>query len=324
MKTKKDTKTLHRRNLHNSRYDFPQLIKSHSALNEFVALNKYDDLSIDFSNPKAVMALNQSLLSYFYNVKEWSIPKNYLCPPIPGRADYIHYISDLLPSDAKGKVPRGKHIKVLDIGIGANCIYPIIGSYSYDWSFVGSDIDKDAIENVSKIIKENKLLSSNIETIYQSNRDNIFKNIINENDKFYFTICNPPFHSSAQDAIQGTKRKVKSLTKAKEKLRRPTLNFGGQADELWCDGGEISFITKMINESEEFGKNCFWFTTLVSKQDNLEEIYETLRKLKPVDVRTLNMQTGNKMSRVVAWTFLTKEEQNSWNKNLNEEVIDAK
>lgn len=324
MKTKKDTKTLHRRNLHNSRYDFPELIKSHSTLNEFVALNKYDDLSIDFSNPKAVMELNKALLSHFYNVKEWSIPKNYLCPPIPGRADYIHYIADLLPTDAKGKVPRGKHIKILDIGIGANCIYPIIGSYSYDWSFVGSDIDEGAIENVTKIIKENKLLSLNIETIYQPNRYNIFKNIINESDKFYFTICNPPFHSSAQDAIQGTKRKVKSLTKAKEKMRRPTLNFGGQADELWCDGGEISFITKMINESEKFRENCFWFTTLVSKQDNLEEIYETLGKLKPVEVRTLNMQTGNKMSRIVAWTFLTKEEQNSWNKNLNKEAVDAK
>ncbi|MEA3554908.1 MAG: 23S rRNA (adenine(1618)-N(6))-methyltransferase RlmF [Campylobacterota bacterium] len=324
MKTKKDTKTLHRRNLHNSRYDFPKLIKSNPTLNEFVALNKYNDLSIDFSNPKAVMALNQSLLSHFYNVKEWSIPQNYLCPPIPGRADYIHYISDLLPSDDKGKVPRGKHIKVLDIGIGANCIYPIIGSYSYGWSFIGSDIDRDAIENVTKIIKGNKLLSSNIEIIFQPNKHNIFKNIINENDKFYFTICNPPFHSSAQDAIQGTKRKVKSLTKAKEKMRRPTLNFGGQADELWCDGGEISFITKMINESKEFSKNCFWFTTLVSKQDNLEEIYKILNKLKPVEVKTLNMQTGNKMSRIVAWTFLTKEQQNSWNKNLNKEAIDAK
>jgi 23S rRNA (adenine1618-N6)-methyltransferase len=40
------------------------------------------------------------------------------------------------------------------IGIGANCIYPIIGNAEY-WSFVGTDIDEKAIENCSTIIEAN-------------------------------------------------------------------------------------------------------------------------------------------------------------------------
>ncbi len=304
-----NTKTLHKRNPHNSRYDFDALIKSHSDLKQYVALNKYDDLSIDFASQEAVLALNKSLLSHFYNIPNWEIPENYLTPPIPGRADYIHYISDLIPDDSQIK----NNIKVLDIGIGASCIYPIIGSYSYGWKFVGSDIDNESLANANKIIEGNKLLSSNVKTILQLNKNNIFQNIIKSEDRFYFTICNPPFHESAQDAVQGSKRKVKNLTKSKYKLKNPPLNFGGQKNELWCDGGEISFISKMIKESSEFKMNCFWFTTLVSKEKNLEEIYELLEKEKVYEFRTIDMKQGNKISRVVAWTFLTKDIQEEWN-----------
>ena len=321
MKTKTDTKTktLHKRNPHNALYDFDALCESFPDLKQYVALNKYDNISIDFSNPKAVLALNKSLLSHFYNIKNWEIPQDFLCPPIPGRADHIHYIAELLSKNNGGEIPTGKNIRVLDIGIGANCIYPIIGSYSYGWSFVGSDIDQESIDSANNIIKQNKLLSSNVTTVLQPNKDNIFKNIINENDKFYFTICNPPFHKSAQDAIQGTKRKVKNLTKSKEKLRNPTLNFGGVKNELWCDGGEIGFISKMIKESTNFKENSFWFTTLVSKQDNLPEIYHLLRNAHPTQVETIDMKQGNKISRIVAWTFLTKDMQKTWNKEIENE-----
>ncbi|MEA3498718.1 MAG: 23S rRNA (adenine(1618)-N(6))-methyltransferase RlmF [Campylobacterota bacterium] len=320
---KKDTtkKQLHPRNPHNSRYDFDKLTKSFPDLKQFVALNKYDDLSIDFANPKAVLALNKSLLAHYYEIENWEIPEDYLVPPIPGRADYIHYIADLLAKSNNGKIPT-KNIKALDVGIGANCIYPIIGSYSYSWEFVGSDIDEDALKSANNIINQNQHLTQKIKTIHQANKNNIFTNIINENDKFDFTICNPPFHKSAQDAIQGTKRKVKNLTKSKEKLRRPTLNFGGQKNELWCDGGEIEFISKMIKESTKFKENCFWFTTLVSKQDNLPQINHLLRNAHATQVETINMAQGNKISRIVAWTFLTKEMQNNWNKN--KENQDAK
>ncbi|RTY85461.1 DUF890 domain-containing protein, partial [Staphylococcus aureus] len=87
---------LHVRNLHRSRYDFPQLIKTCPELAPFVRLNPYNDLSIDFSDPQAVKMLNKALLKHFYGIQYWDIPQDFLCPPIPGRADYIHYLADLL------------------------------------------------------------------------------------------------------------------------------------------------------------------------------------------------------------------------------------
>src|SRR5258708_22168599 len=130
-----EKENLHPRNSHRAGYDFKQLGKSSPDLKAFVYLNQYHDESIDFSNPDAVKALNKALLKYFYGVDHWDIPEGYLCPPIPGRADYIHYVADLLSENNNGTVPRGNKINVLDIGMGANCVYPLIGSSVYDWQF---------------------------------------------------------------------------------------------------------------------------------------------------------------------------------------------
>ncbi len=305
-------KSLHPRNLHNGRYDFKTLIQSEKSLKEFVKPNKYDDLSIDFANPQAVIVLNKALLSHFYGVKNWSIPNGYLCPPIPGRADYIHHIADLLSTSNVKKISKGNNIRGLDIGIGANCIYPIIGVSIYKWSFLGSDIDKISIQNAQDIINQNESLKNNIKVIHQENPKNIFKGIISSEDKYHFTLCNPPFHKSLKDALEGNKRKIQNLTKQNDS--KNALNFGGKNNELWCEGGEVIFIRQMIKESLEFSKNCLWFTTLVSKKENLPFIYKALKDIKAFDVKTIDMTHGQKISRIVAWTFLSKDEQKTWNK----------
>ncbi len=310
--TQTNKKTLHERNFHNDRYDFKALIQSEPSLNEFVKPNKYGDLSIDFANPQAVIALNKALLSFFYGVKNWSIPSDYLCPPIPGRSDYIHHIADLLAASNGGKIPKGSNIKGLDVGIGANCIYPIVGVSVYGWSFTGSDIDEVALKSAQNIINSNESLKENIIVKLQTNSKNIFKNIISKEDKFDFTLCNPPFHKSQKDAIAGNKRKVQNLTK--QVVSKAALNFGGKHNELWCEGGEVAFIKKMIKESKEFSKNCLWFTTLVSRKENLDFIYDALEDIDVLEYKTINMAHGQKISRVIAWTFLTQDEQKAWTK----------
>lgn len=310
--TQTNKKTLHERNFHNDRYDFKALIQSEPSLNEFVKPNKYGDLSIDFANPQAVIALNKALLSFFYGVKNWSIPSDYLCPPIPGRSDYIHHIADLLAASNGEKIPKGSNIKGLDVGIGANCIYPIVGVSVYGWSFTGSDIDEVALKSAQNIINSNESLKENIIVKPQMNSKNIFKNIISKEDKFDFTLCNPPFHKSQKDAIAGNKRKVQNLTK--QVVSKAALNFGGKNNELWCEGGEVAFIKKMIKESKEFSKNCLWFTTLVSRKENLDFIYDALEDIDVLEYKTINMAHGQKISRVIAWTFLTQDEQKAWTK----------
>lgn len=301
---------LHPRNKYREQYNFKQLIESCSELKPYIKLNLYGNESIDFANPTAVKMLNKALLKYFYNIENWDIPDGYLCPPIPGRADYIHHIADLLSNSFNNKKTNGNLIKCLDIGVGANCVYPIIGNHEYNWQFVGADIDKIAIENAKQIVASNPTLKDKIELRLQSNLKDIFNGIIKENEHFDVTICNPPFHASIEDAQAGTLRKTRNLNH--KTTTKAVLNFGGKNNELWCDGGEAKFIKTMIEQSKNFANNCYWFSCLVSKESNLKSIFEALKKANAIEVKKIDMAQGNKKSRFVAWTFLTKEKQKSW------------
>ena len=312
LKPNEPKKGLHERNKHRFLYDFAALIADFPDLKKFVAVNKYGNESVDFADPAAVKALNKALLKHHYQIDNWNIPEDYLCPPIPGRAEYLHYIADILSEDNKGVIPRGKEIRILDIGVGANCIYPIIGHQEYGWSFVGSETDPIALKSAEKIVKENAALKGAVECRLQPSKNAMFKNIIAPNEKFDVVMSNPPFHASMEEATKGTERKLRNLGKQQE--GKPVLNFGGQSSELWCKGGEIAFISNMIFESVHFKSQCFWFSTLVSKFDNLEKIYATLERVNAVEGMTIMIQIGNKISRIVFWTFLNKKEQAEWRK----------
>jgi 23S rRNA (adenine1618-N6)-methyltransferase len=299
MKPDQSSSSLHPRNLHRAGYDFDALVQTLPLLSQYVRPNAYGDASIDFTHPQAVKALNQALLKHHYGVAVWDIPSQYLCPPIPGRADYVHYLADLLAENVQALRPA--QVRVLDIGTGANLVYPLIATQVYGWQCVGAEIDPQALRNAQEIIEANRL-QQQISLRHQLNAAAIFKGVILPGEQFTLTLCNPPFHASAAAAQAGTQRKWRGLGKQPAQA----LNFGGQANELVCEGGEAAFLTAMIKESKLFAKQCVWFTTLVSKASNLPVVYRALTKVQAVTVKTVSMSQGQKQSRFVAWTFQSK------------------
>jgi 23S rRNA (adenine1618-N6)-methyltransferase len=111
----------------------PELILALPELATFVKSNSYGNESIDFFDPIAVKLLNKALLKKNDGASHWAIPENYLCPPILGRAEYLHQVTDLLyknnPNFLQDK-KLGNSIRVLDVGVGANCVYPIIRAHN--------------------------------------------------------------------------------------------------------------------------------------------------------------------------------------------------
>lgn len=289
---------LHPRSLHRGRYDFAALVQASPELAAFVSVNEYGDPSVDFSNPLAVKALNRALLASFYAIRDWDIPPDYLCPPIPGRADYLHYLADLLAADG------GTSARVLDIGTGASCIYPLLGNRIYGWRFAASDIDVAALKNAQRLLDANDM-NLCVELRLQQSRQHIFEGVLNAQEHFSLTLCNPPFHASASDAGRGTARKWKNL-RGTEDAR---LNFGGRSAELWCAGGEEAFIGRMIAESAAYAKNCAWFTSLVSKSASLPALYRALKNAGVLEQRTVQMAQGQKISRFIAWSFMDQSER---------------
>jgi 23S rRNA (adenine1618-N6)-methyltransferase len=290
---------LHPRNPHAAGYDFPSLIRASPELARFIAKTPLGTDTIAFADPAAVLALNRALLKLHYGVAHWEIPAGYLCPPIPGRADYLHHMADLLA--AGGAIPRGPSVRVLDIGVGANGVYPIIGVSEYGWRFVGTDIDPAAIASLRRIVAANPQLGDHIEGRWQRAATDIFRGVIKPGETFALSLCNPPFHASAAEAAAGTLRKLRNLSG--QKTTRRVLNFGGHPSELWCAGGEVAFVRRMIAESAERPELCGWFTTLVSKRESLPAIYRALGAARPAEVRTIDLAHGQKKSRIVAWTF---------------------
>ncbi|MFU2316631.1 23S rRNA (adenine(1618)-N(6))-methyltransferase RlmF [Rahnella sp. PCH160] len=302
---------LHPRNRHRTRYDFPALIASSPELAPFVTENKWGDLSVDFANHQAVKALNRALLRDCYQIENWDIPADYLCPPIPGRADYVHHLADLLASSNNGNIPQGKDISVLDIGVGANCIYPIIGLREYGWRFTASEIDPVSMAAAKKIVATNPQLTNQVRFRLQAKPPRILDTIIRNDERYDAVLCNPPFHASAADAASGSQRKRQNLG-LDRRTGNAELNFGGQHNELWCEGGEEAFVVRMAEESAGKAQNCFWYTVLVSKKTTLPLLYDALNEEGVTDIRTIEMTQGNKISRFVAWTFLTPSQQKSW------------
>ena len=303
--------TLHPRNRHTGRYDFPALIKTTPELAQFVIINPYGKESIDFASPDAVRVFNRALLKAFYGIQHWDIPADYLCPPVPGRADYVHFLADLLASVNDGKIPRGSIVKVLDIGMGANCVYPLIGYMEYRWNFLGSEVDPIAVAAAKAIVQSNEL-SKVIQLRQQNNPKQILLGLLEPGERFDLTMCNPPFHASMDEATKGSERKWRALGKADPKRKLPVLNFGGQSAELWCEGGEARFVTQLIAESAHFAHKVLWFSTLVSKASNLPAIETALKKAGVLESQVVEMSQGQKQSRFVAWTFQTKNEQQIW------------
>ena len=301
---------MHERNLHHQSYPIKALISAYPKLTPHVLYRANQSPTIDFSNAYAVKALNTALLYYYYKLEYWDIPPQYLCPPVPGRADYVHHIADLLARDNNGCIPKGNSVKGLDIGTGANMIYPIIAHRVYGWSMKGSDIDSGAIANANAILAANKRMLKHIDVKLQKNTNKVFSGIIDNDEQFDFCLCNPPFHASRSQALAGSYRKQANLSRNKAKrgsdikatVNTP-LNFAGKSNELWCKGGELRFVEGMIKESVAYGQNVNWFTSLISKKANLSTLQNVLARVDVSQSKVINMAQGQKASRFIAWSF---------------------
>ncbi|WP_410010841.1 23S rRNA (adenine(1618)-N(6))-methyltransferase RlmF [Shewanella sp. NFH-SH190041] len=300
-------RALHPANPHRQGYDFKSLTATLPALTPFVRPNPQGRQSIDWADPQAVKLLNRALLQHYYQIRQWDIPAGFLCPPIPGRADYLHHVADLLPQAVK------QSARVLDIGTGANGVYPLVGHKQFGWQFVGSDVDPRSLANLQQIIEANGLQQA-IHTRLQRDAKKVFAGIMTPTDRFELTMCNPPFHASLAEASAGSRKKQANLAAANGKTasRGLKLNFGGQKAELWCEGGEIRFLETMIRESRQFANQCLWFSSLVSKSDNIRPCRRLLAKLGAAQVRLIEMHQGNKIIRILVWSFLSTEQQAAW------------
>jgi 23S rRNA (adenine1618-N6)-methyltransferase len=260
---------------------FDHLAKIYPNFSKFVYKNKFGGYSINWKDKMALKELNKALLDYDFDIHYWDIPDGFLIPSIPSRCNYIHWISDLIAPFCI------ENVQGMDIGTGANLIYPILGHQIYGWSFIGTDINNESLQVSQKIIRENNLETS-IQVKLQPSEDKIFENIVDEKDFFHFCMSNPPYFS-IEDEI---------------KQDNPHTDFDYNEKEAYCSGGEFGFICKIIKESHKYKNNFIWFTTLVGRKFNLDKIENILKEIKGLkEIKKTTFYQGKQARWGIAWTF---------------------
>lgn len=285
---------MHPKNKYQGSYDFEELLRTLPELKSAILKNPRGEDTIQFSDPKSVKLLNKALLKNYYGIDYWDVPNGYLVPPIPSRSDYIHHVAELIPPK------ESQNIKMMDIGTGANLIYPIVAIASYGWSVIGTDIDPIAIKHAKDILINNPSLSNHCKLRQQTNSKYILKGMIHPGEYYDLVVCNPPFHSSQAKAQKAASRKRKNLN---YKKNSKDLNFGGQSNELWYPGGELAFLKRYIRESKTYGSQLGWCTSLVSSHRHLVTLKQLLQELRAQQTKIISMKHGQKDTSVLCWRY---------------------
>jgi len=270
------------------------LVKVEPGLKPYLFNKKDGNQSINFGEPDAVRLLNKALLKSDYKIDFWDIPPGHLCPGVPGRADYIHYTADFL----KGKFKSIKGLKCLDIGTGPSVIYPLIGHRIHNWSFIATEVDEVSLRSAKGIVTANGL-KAKIDLRGQSDRKQLIKNLLSPDEKIDLVICNPPFYSSIEEAMENSQRKISNL-----KLRpKDKSTFDGTKSELTYPGGELAFVKLLIEETSQLKSQIKWASSLISKNDHLPNLIKFLEFKKVKEHSILNMHLGNKKLRILIWRY---------------------
>ena len=269
--------------------DFLTLIKEFPELKKYILKQNEDneaEFQFDWSNNELSLLMDKSILNYYFNIKYYDIPKGFLIPPIPSRINYINLINSIIT-----KLINDidiKNIIGIDIGTGANIIYPILGYSIYKWKFICTEINKEAYNNAKLILQKNNL-ENNINIIKQNNKDNIFISILNRENKYLFSMCNPPYYNYENEI------------KLEDKKRDNEYNF----DEIYYKNGEYGFFQRYFEESICYKNNVFLYTILIGKKINAENIYDKLSSYNDI-IKIYNMQkilTGNNVRYIIYWSF---------------------
>ena len=168
------------------------------------------------------------------------LPPDRLIPTIPLRLNYLLWIEDLLDLT---KSNESILINGIDIGTGACCIYPILAAKKNDWHFIATEADEINFVCSQKTVTENNLINN--VTLKKVTSDSLLIGNIDLETKYDFTICNPPFFNTENfGPYCRTSKRVEPLC--------PKLGGSTSLNEVAFKGGEVEFVNKLIEESQDF------------------------------------------------------------------------
>ncbi|RHY64711.1 hypothetical protein DYB38_001919 [Aphanomyces astaci] len=239
--------------------------------------------------------LTRALLHRDFGITTWHVPLNRLCPPLPNRLNYIHWIEDLILFSQSSYVStEDAPIWGVDIGTGASVIYPLLGHSLNQWRFLATDVDAESIEYAAANLRSNHLEHViHLETVADGHDAAILPTAsiqrrCRHDGPVLFTMCNPPFFDSIDQADTN-----------------PRTACTGSASEMTTPGGEVAFVTRMIQDSLLLTSQVRWYTSLIGRKSSLRPLLAILRSHGIPNMRTTEFLQGRTTRWGLAWSFTT-------------------
>ena len=186
------------------------------------------------------------------------MPNDRLCPPVPVRYNYVRWIQDLLDTTSDSYTDRydpSRNVIGLDIGVGASCIYPLLAcASSPKWRMAGSDIDQHSLDYARKNVEANQL-SNRIRLALSTTDSPLIPLAALKLRGLDFVMCNPPFFPT----------KVAKLAGSASKVAAPSAVCTGAEVEMVCPGGDVGFVTRIIDESLVLRYQIEWYTSKIGR-----------------------------------------------------------
>ena len=278
-KAKKNNDKMHERNRYRERPpNFAKLAASRPALRAHLVGGGRRP-TLNWKAPGASIELTKALLEEDFGLR-WSMPEDRLCPTIPQKLNYLHWIEDLLAlgGTQQSAFERGVDtesrdwVRGVDIGTGASCIYPLLGAAMHpNWTFDALELDPRSLACARDNVHANAdlLLSSTngppgdgIEHSAAGTRVVAHQAAAGYDGRdeggvlvgpwmdglpareWDFCMCNPPFFSSMDEAAS-----------------KPSTACRGQEVEMVCPGGEVAFVGRIIYDSLQLRERFRWYHT---------------------------------------------------------------
>lgn len=253
---------------------------------------------LDFQDPKTTITLTKALLKVDFGL-QLEIPDDRLCPPVPNRWNYVSWIHTLLdstsPSYSSHYDPE-RQVVGLDIGTGASAIYTMLCLKSRPaWTMCATDVDKKSFESAARNLTINNLITRTkmLQTI--GSQPLIPLQYLGV-DKLDFTVCNPPFFVDETDMRQSLSGERKSA--------RPNAVCTGSENEMVCRGGDLGFVTRIVEESLAWREKVTWYTSLFGKMSSAKAVISLLKEKGVTNWAVGSIDVGGGTKRwIVAWSF---------------------
>ena len=252
--------------------------------------------TLDWQDPEQLRTLTRALLRQHFNLRV-GLPPDRLTPAVPVRYKYIQWIQRLLDTTSGSFTTEhdtNRQISGLDVGVGASCIYPLLGCATHPtWRFYGTDIDAKAISTATANVSKNKL-DPRIRLLFTTPDSPLFPLDTLGAESLDFTMCNPPFYASADERTAS----------AAAKKRAPRAACTAADIEAITEGGEVAFALRMVEESRQLRDRVQWYTIQLGKDESVAAVVDELREAGCSNWAVGNLKPGHvTVRRALAWSW---------------------